>query len=210
MLNADQSMARYLGPTHKLCRRVGEKMCDSAKCPVSRRDYPAGAHGPKGRTRKPTPYSLEIIEKQKAKRTYGLLERQFSNYFKRAVSRVGDTSTFLGQLLELRLDNAVYRLTFARTHQQARQLVSHGHIFINGKKVNIPSYSCRVGDVVTLKQKSAANDVLKSVRTGDARECPGWLSFDVPTQTGKVTTLPSAENFPKNINFKLIIEHYSR
>ncbi|MBI4276453.1 30S ribosomal protein S4 [Candidatus Uhrbacteria bacterium] len=203
-------MARYLGPTHKLCRRVGEKMCDSAKCPITRRSYPSGAHGPKGRPKKPTTYGLEVVEKQKAKRTYGLMERQFSNYYTRAVSRVGDTSVFLGQLLEQRLDNVVYRLGLARTHQQARQIVSHGHITVNGKKVNIPSYHVRVGEMIGLKEKSAANSGLGTARTGDTRDCPGWLSFDSTTHTGKVTTLPTQDNFPKNINFKLIIEHYSR
>ncbi len=203
-------MGRFLGPKHKMCRRVGERLCDSAKCPVMRRDYPAGAHGPKGRNTKPTTYAREVVEKQKAKRTYGILERQFANYYKRAIARVGDTSTFLGQLLERRLDNTVFRLLLARTRSQARQVVGHGHVLVNDKKINIPSYQVNVGDTITLKERSLKRDRFVAERSADTRERPGWVSFDASTNVGKVTSLPTANDFPKNINLKLIIEHYSR
>lgn len=202
-------MGRSLGAKHKLCRRAGEKLCDNAKCPVVRRSYPPGVHGPKGQ-RRITSFGTEMLEKQKAKRTYGLLERQFHNYFERAVQRVGDTGVFLGQMLEMRFDNAVYRLGLAATRAQARQLVNHGHFLVNTKRVTIPSYRLRVGDVISWKERAKErSEYREQMKKGD-REAPAWLSLNTEQNTGTIVALPTADDFPKNLNFKLIIEHYSR
>src|SRR5512142_663123 len=153
-------MGRRLEAKCKQCRREGEKLylkgdkCFTPKCPVTRRGYKPGQHGPTSRTR-PTPFGIQLREKQKAKNTYGLMETQFRNYFEKATRKLGNTGSFLVQMLEMRLDNVIYRLGFAKSRSLARQLAGHGHIRVNGKKVTIPSYQTRPGDVITLSGRIA-------------------------------------------------------
>jgi small subunit ribosomal protein S4 len=209
-------MGRNIEPKCKQCRREGEKLylkgekCLGPKCPVTRRAFPPGQHGPTTRNRL-TPYGVQLREKQKAKRLYGLFERQFHNYFKKAATKTGDTGVFLKQYLEMRLDNVVYRFGFARSRAQARQMVDHGLFQVNGKNVNIPSYQMRAGDLVTIKQSKSAKGPFKELKERLAqRETPGWLSLDVPTLTGKVINRPTAEELDKGFDAKLIVEFYSR
>ena len=204
-------MGRYLGPKHKICRRVGEKVCGKDKCPVMRRNFPAGVHGPKGR-KKLTPYGTEVLEKQKAKRTYGLLERQFHRYYLLAQKQRGDANLHFGQLLERRLDNVVYRIGLAKTREQARQAVRHGHVSVNEKRVTIPSYSVRAGDMIQIGERAKARDKFLEELAPQTKETsfPSWLAVDAAAGTGKITGDPSSDDLPKNINFKIIIEYYSR
>jgi len=209
-------MARRLEPKCKQCRREGEKLylksgkCLEAKCPIIRRNFKPGMHGPTSRTR-PTPYGLQLREKQKAKNTYGLQERQFSNYFIKAKRVVGNTATFLVQMLEMRLDNVVYRLGFGRSRSLARQLVSHGHVRVNGKKVNIPSFQTKAGDVITLsarigKSKLFENDTARLEKV----QVPTWLNLDAKAVTGKVLSKPEGDALKQNFDPTLIVEFYSR
>jgi len=209
-------MARNTEPKCKQCRREGEKLylkgekCLGPKCPVTRRAFPPGQHGPTSRA-KVTPFGVQLREKQKAKRIYGLMERQFEGYFTKAASRQGDTGVFLKQFLEMRLDNSAYRFGFARSRAQARQLVTHGLFQVNGKDVNIPSYQLRAGDLVTIKASKAKKGAFKelSERLGK-HQTPAWLSMDVPNMTGKVINKPTAEELDKSFDAKLIVEFYSR
>ncbi len=187
----------------------GER-CSSPKCGVTRRGYPPGVHGPKSRIRL-TPYGVQLREKQKVKRFYGLLERQFRRYFDQATSRRGDTGLFLMQELERRLDNVVYRLGFAMSRRQARQMVNHGHFLVNGKPVNIPSFSVRVGDVITLKA-SKRNSMLYSslLDRWQKLEVPGWFAVTPEEYTGKVVSIPEGEDLKQMFDPKLIVEFYSR
>jgi small subunit ribosomal protein S4 len=193
-------MARYLGPKHKICRRVGMKICSNAKCPVTRRAYPPGVHGPT-RRKKLTEYATQLLEKQKAKHVYGILERQFKNYYTRATSRTGDTGVYLAQGLERRLDNAVYRMGAAKTRRQARQMVSHGHVRINGKRVDIPSYQVRTGEEVSFSP---------APKSTEKRDMQSWITFDPETMTGKIVSEPVVADLPEKLNTRLIIEFYSR
>lgn len=203
-------MSRYLGPKHKLCRREGVKLCDSPKCPVVRRPYPPGVHGPKGQGRL-TPYGVQFREKQKAKRTYGVNERQFHNYFLRSIRRTGDTGAFLARMLEMRLDNVVYRLGFAATRPQARQMVSHGFITVNGERVNIPSYQTHARDAISIAANKRDAKLLAGLdRKLAKRELPEWLALDAPTLTGTVVSEPAPDSLASLINAKAIVEHYSR
>lgn len=196
---------RHLGPKHHLCRRLGQKICTTDKCPVTRRNYPSGQHGPKGR-RKMTEYGQQLLEKQKAKFIYGLTERQFRKYYVEAKKKLGATDVLLMQFLERRLDNIVFRAGLAPTRSGARQLVTHGQITVNGKKLDIPSAQLKVGDVVKLKEKMLSKiiEVVKK-RT----DLPAWLSRDADL-SAKVVGLPKVEDMPQNINVKLIVESYSR
>lgn len=210
------NMGRDLYPVCKRCRREGEKLflkgerCQSPKCPMIKRNYPPGLHGAKGRTRL-TAYGRQLREKQKAKRIYGLLEKQFANYYQKAKRQKGNTGETLSQFLEKRLDNAVYRLGFAVSRRLARQLVSHGHFLINQKKVNLPSYQVKTGDLIGLKEKSRSLPFFKNLKETSGRpELPSWLSFDQENLTGKVTSQPLLADLPKNIDLTLIIEYYSR
>ena len=194
-------MARYRGPACKLCRREGEKLflkgqrCFTAKCAFEKRSYPPGMHGRRGRfRRKTTDFGTQLREKQKARRMYGVMERQFRRYFKDAERRKGVTGANLLQILESRLDNIVYRLGFAGSRAQARQLVRHGHFDINGKKTDIPSYLVKPGDEVAVRGKSKQN----------------WLSVDISTLSGRVLALPSREEIEAPLNEQVITEYYSR
>ncbi len=203
-------MARKLGPKHKLCRRVGERLCQSKKCPVLRRAYAPGVHGPSGRLPRLTSYGLQLREKQKAKFIYGLLEKQFRNYFEKAVSMQGDSSLNLVRLLESRLDNVVYRLGFGGTRAQARQLVGHRHVTVNGKIVNIPSFVVSPDDVIAVREKSHAMPLFTTAAESEKREVPLWLRRDGKDLKGTVVTIPDESIMQQNFNPKTIVEFYSR
>lgn len=209
-------MARNLKSKCAQCRREGEKLflkgdrCCTSKCALIRRGYPPGIHGPKGKTRL-TGYGTQLREKQKAKHIYGILERQFKNYFEKASQRKGDTSEFLLQLLEMRLDNVIYRLGFAKARQQTRQLVNHGLFLVNGKKVNIPSYQVKVGDVITVKSSAASRPLFQNLLpTLKKQEILTWLSLDVDKLEGKIVRKPAKDDVKTQFDLKMIIEFYSR
>lgn len=202
-------MARYTGPKHKLCRAEGTALCGSPKCPVIRKNAgPPGQHGQKGR-RKLSEYGIQLREKQKVKRMYGVFERQFQKYYMNASRKKAATGEALLQILESRLDNVVYRLNLASSRQQARQLVSHGHIFVNGKKVTIPSYNVKIGDVITLSPKAVNFQFIKTIAE-DSKDLklPKWL--ERKGAAGKVLSKPERELIEEPVNEKLIVEFYSR
>lgn len=208
-------MARYRGSVCRLCRREGMKLflkgdrCYKEKCSLERRSYAPGQHGHK--LRKLIGYGLRLREKQKVKRMYGLLERQFHGTFKRAKRMKGVKGENLLGLLELRLDNVVYRLGFASNRAMARQFVRHGHFLVNGRKTDIPSYTLRVGDQVVLREKSRKNPlILECLETAQARGIPAWLEMDKENFTGKVVAKPSREDIQLPIQEQLIVELYSR
>lgn len=208
-------MARYIDASCRLCRREGEKLflkgerCYTDKCSVARRAYAPGQHGQQ--RKKMSEYGIQLREKQKARRFYGILESQFSKYFDMASSRKGITGENLLQILESRLDNVVYRLGLATSRPEARQLVRHGHFTVNGKKVNIPSYLLQVGDVVAVKDKSKNSPKIKSiVEIAGGRVVPKWLEFDEENLFGKVITLPEREDIDLPVQEHLIVEHYSK
>lgn len=208
-------MARYTDASCRLCRREGEKLflkgerCYTNKCSVGRRAYAPGQHGQQ--KKKLSEYGIQLREKQKARRFYGILESQFSKYFEMAVKRKGITGENLLQILETRLDNAVYRLGLATSRPEARQLVRHGHFLVNGKKVNIPSYLLKVGDAVSVVDKSKTSPKMKSIGeiTG-SKVIPKWLEFDAENLNGKVIALPSREDIDLPIKEHLIVELYSK
>ena len=200
-------MARYTGPKHRLCRAEGIALCGSPNCPVIKKNAgPPGQHGAKGR-RKLSEYGIQLREKQKVKRMYGILERQFKKYYKMASSKKASTGDVILQILESRLDNVIYRLGLAASRPQARQLVSHGHVTVNGKCVTIPSYNVKIGDVVSLSPKAANLDFIKKLATLDVK-LPSWLERQATV--GKINTLPKREEIEADINEKLIVEYYSR
>lgn len=201
-------MARYIGPKHKLCRREGIPICGSAKCPVTRNPRPPGQL-PKKRQRKISEYGLQLREKQKTKRIYGILERQFRRYVEEAQKAKGRTGERLFQLLETRLDNLVYRLGFAPTRRAARQLVSHGHILVDNKKNNIPSYQVKPNQLIAIKKESLEIPLVKKTLEATKEEpLPRWI--ERKASVGKLVRLPSREEVATDINDQLIIEFYSR
>lgn len=201
-------MARYRGPKQKIARRFKEPIFGPSKA-LERKPYGPGQHGRSRFTRK-SEYAIQLDEKQKAKYTYGLLEKQFRNVYEKATRQEGVTGEVLMQLLESRLDNVVFRLGFARTRRQARQLTSHKHIVVNGQVVNIPSYQVKPGDVISLRPKSKnlqlVTETLESYSTSKYK----WLETDKKSRTGKFLNLPVMEEIPENINVQLIIELYSK
>ncbi len=208
-------MARYSDSVCRLCRREGMKLflkgdrCFKDKCAIERRNYPPGQHG--RRRSKLLGYGIQLREKQKVKRIYGLLESQFRLAFARANSRKGITGSNLLEELERRLDNVVYSLGFAASRAQARQLVRHGHVQINGKKVSIPSYRVSKGQVVAIKEKSRSNEQIKaSVETARARGVPAWLDLTPENFSGSVVELPKREDIKLPIQEQLIVELYSK
>lgn len=208
-------MARYTDSVCRLCRREGMKLflkgerCYSEKCSVERRQYPPGQHG-QGRS-KFSEYGLQLREKQKVKRIYGVLERQFRRYFDMASRKKGVTGEVLIQLLERRMDNMVYRFGFAASRAEARQLVLHNHFLVNGKKVNIPSYLVRPGDTITLKEKSRKNPkIVGNLEVAESRGIPAWLELNKEQFTGKVKALPARNEITMPIQEQLIVELYSR
>ncbi len=209
-------MARYTGPKCRLCRREGEKLflkgekCFTSKCPFERRRYPPGVHGPTRRI-KHSIYSLQLREKQKVKRIYGVLEKQFRGYYEKARRMGGNVGENLLSLLERRLDNVVYHLGFAKSRAQARQLVSHGHVIVNGHKVDIPSYLVRPGDEISLKEKSRNIPFVKeALEDTNLEQIPAWLSLDKEKFTGKVLRYPVRSDITHPITERLIIELYSK
>lgn len=210
-------MARYTGPDCKLCRREGMKLflkgdrCLTKKCAIERRPYPAGQAG-QARRRKPSEYALQLREKQKVRRIYGVLEGQFQTLFKEAERRPGMTGENLLQLLELRFDNVIYRLGFASSRDQARQLVAHAHFRVNGRKCNVPSMQLRPGDEITLDEGSAKTEYFQAgAAFGSARtQPPQWLQVDATAQTGRVLAVPQRTDVDAMISEQLIVEHYSR
>lgn len=208
-------MARQMGPVCKLCRREGMKLflkgerCYTPKCAIDKRAYAPGQHG--AGKHKLSEYALHLREKQKARRIYGVLERQFRRYFTKASRARGVTGEALLQILETRLDNVVYRLGFASSRAEARQLVSHGHFEVNGRKVNIASYHVRAGDQVAVREKSRSLPRLQELaRLAAAHRVPDWLSVDPEAMKGTVLRIPAREEIDVPVKEQLIIEHYSR
>ncbi len=209
-------MARYKGPVCRLCRRERMKLflkgdrCFKEKCAIERRAYPPGQHGQR-RGRRTLGYGLQLREKQKVKRIYGVQERQFRNYFKKADRMKGITGENLLMALERRLDNVVYNLGFGASRAQSRQLVRHGHILVDGKKVTIPSFSVKVDQEISVKEASRKNELVRmSVETARGRGVPDWMELDPETFTGKVRSIPDREQIKIPIQEQLIVELYSR
>ncbi|WP_109832145.1 30S ribosomal protein S4 [Reichenbachiella versicolor] len=201
-------MARYRGPKTKIARKFNDPIFGPDKV-LAKKNYPPGQHG-RGRRKKQSEYAIQLAEKQKAKYTYGLLEKQFSNLFDHASRKSGITGTILLQMLESRLDNTVFRLGIAPTRSAARQLVLHKHITVNGEVVNIPSFSLKLGDIVAVREKSKSLEaVTTSLSRGSVSKYP-WLEWDGSSMSGKITVLPTREEIPENIKEQLIVELYSK
>ncbi|HUF48923.1 MAG TPA: 30S ribosomal protein S4 [Vicinamibacterales bacterium] len=209
-------MARYIGPVCRLCRREGMKLflkgerCYSEKCAIEKRNVPPGQHG-RARRAKIVGYGIQLREKQKVKRTYGVLENQFRRYFEAADRQKGITGELLLQSLERRLDNVVYRLGFATSRAQGRQLVRHGHFAVNGRKVDIPSYPVRAGDVIAVRASSGKNpSIAHAMDEVKGRGIPEWLLLDAEKQAGTISSLPTREQINLPVQEQLIVELYSK
>jgi len=212
-------MAKYRGPVCKLCRREGEKLflkgarCFSPKCSFERRGYPPGQHG-KGaqfRRRRESDYNRQLRAKQKARRMYGILERQFRRYYEQSVSRRGLTGLNLLQVLESRLDNVVFRLGFADSRAQARTLVTHGHFTVNGRRTDVPSMLVSPGDVVSVRQGSLDRTYFKDLQAlAEDKNVPAWLSRDLKAISGTMIRMPERSEIDSNLQEQLIVEYYSR
>ena len=209
-------MARYINAVCRLCRRQGEKLflkgtkCFTEKCPITKRAYAPGQHG-QGRKQKLSNYGVQLKEKQKVKRMYGVLERQFRRYFHMASKTKGVTGKVLLQLLERRLDNVVFRMGLGLSRSQARQIVRHNQIAVNGQRVNIPSYLVDKDDLVQVKTKEKALKKIKeTLEVSKDRTVPGWLEFNRPDLSAKVVRLPEKEDIPQTIQEQLIVELYSK
>jgi len=201
-------MARYTGPTSRIARRFGEPIFGPDKA-LAKKAYGPGQHGNQRRRGKQSEYGVQLMEKQKAKFTYGILEKQFSNLFKEALRRKGVTGENLLQMCELRLDNVVYRLGIAPSRRAARQLVTHKHITVNGENVNIPSYALKVGDIVSVRARSKSLETITNSITASSNESE-WLQWNGETQLGKVVSAPERLQIPENIKEQLIVELYSK
>jgi len=194
-----------------MCRREGVSLCGRERCALKRRSFPPGQHGPTQKRSKLSGYGLQLREKQKAKRLYNIMERQFRRYFDEARRKTGNTSEHLIRILELRLDNAVYRLGFAKTRRQARQMVNHGFFAINKKSVNIPSYAVKVDDEISIKENKLSKKMIDGVREVMARSsAPKWLHATPADLKGKVVSLPEGEDLQTVFDPTLIVELYSR
>lgn len=212
-------MARYTGPVCKLCRREGVKLmlkgerCFSPKCAIERRNFPPGQHGQSYRRRQLSDYGVQLREKQKVRRIYGVLERQFRRHFATAARMKGITGANLLQVLERRLDNVVYRLCFADSRPQARQMVRHGHFVLNGRKTDIPSALVKAGDQITVRPESRSRTAFKDLdASGILRKkaVPEWLSLDAGTMSGRVLRVPERSELDLAVNEQLVVELYSR
>lgn len=194
-----------------MCRREGVSLCGREKCALKRRPYPPGVHGPTARTGRLSGYGKQLREKQKAKRLYNIMERQFRRYFEMARGKRGNTATFLVQILERRLDNVVYRLGFATTRRQARQMVSHGFVTLNGKMVNIPSCLVSASDEIAFKETKSRKTIVKNLSERlQSVQPPKWLHLDAAAQKGKVIGVPENEDLETVFDPTLIVELYSR
>jgi small subunit ribosomal protein S4 len=201
-------MARYTGPRHRACRRARTPLCQNKRCPVERRPYPPGQHG-RGRI-KESDYMLQLREKQKLRTMYGVLERQFRRYYEMANRQGGVTGENLLRLLELRLDNVVWRSGFAATRPQARQLVNHGHFLVNGKKVDIPSYQLKTNDVVSVKDRSRELIIIQHAVDTISHPVPEWLSVVGGDRKVTVLAVPGREQIDTAIREQMIVELYSK
>ena len=201
-------MARYRGPKSKIARKFGEPIFGPSKA-LQNKSYPPGQHG-KGRRKKLSEFAIQLAEKQKAKYTYGLLEKQFANVFNKASRKSGITGEILLQLLESRLDNTIYRLGIASTRRAARQLVLHKHIMVNGRIVNIPSYSLRNNDVVSVRERSKSLELISNSLASKAIKTFSWLEWNSTDYIGKFLNPPDREEIPENIKEQLIVELYSK
>ena len=210
-------MARYTGPVCRMCRRDGQKLflkgpkCFSDKCPVEKRNFPPGQHGQSKKIKKLVGYGLQLREKQKAKRIYFTLETQFRAYYEKAANKTGVTGELLLQQLETRLDNVAYRLGFALSRRQARQVVRHGHVSVNGRKVNIPSFQCKVGDTVAIREGAKEMSLLavaKDFASGQMR--PTWIAVENDGLSGRIVSLPKREEIHLPVNEQQIVELYSK
>ena len=211
-------MARYIGPVCRLCRREGMKLflkgerCHSEKCAIEKRNFPPGQHGQDRRPKKIVGYGLQLREKQRTRRYYGVLERQFRNLFEKAAQSKGITGETMLNLLERRLDNVIYRMGLGTSRAQARQLVRHGHIQVNARKVNIPSYVVKTDDVVEIREKSRNNPTILAARDATAHApTPNWLELDRDALRAKVVSSPKRDDLVQiQLNERLIVELYSK
>jgi small subunit ribosomal protein S4 len=210
-------MARYCGPVCRLCRREGVRLylkgdrCYAAKCAIEKRPYPPGAHGQRRTRRRVSDYGIQLREKQKLRRVYGILERQFRLYFAAAERQAGMTGANLLQLLERRLDNVVWRLGFASSRAQARVLVGHGHVAVNDRRVNIPAFQVRVGNSIAVRESSRSlPSVVASVASAGGRRLPVWLKVEGDAMHGTVIGLPAREDIDTQVQEGLVVEFYSR
>ncbi len=204
-------MGKTLKATCKMCRREGVSLCGKEKCAFKRRPFPPGVHGPTAGKSRLSGYGIQLREKQKAKRLYNIMETQFRNYFAAATKKQGDTGIFMIQMLETRLDNVVYRLGLAKTRRQSRQMVSHGFVEVNGKKVDIPSYHCKVGEVVSVRESKQKKGLLSDIAARlQAVQLPAWLTLDAAKLSGKIISIPEGEDLKTVFDPKLIVEFYSR
>jgi len=201
-------MARYRGPKSRIARRFKEAIFGADKY-LEKKNYPPGQHGPNKRRSKVSEYGVQLLEKQKAKYTYGLLERQFANVFERASRKKGKTGEILLQLLEARLDNVVYRLGISPTRDGARQLVLHKHVLVNGEILNIPSVTLKAGDIISIREKSKSLQVINDSLAGRGTKY-SWLEWDGDAMSGKLMNYPDREDIPENIKEQLIVELYSK
>jgi small subunit ribosomal protein S4 len=201
-------MARYKGPKSKIARRFNEPIFGASKA-LTKKAYPPGQHG-RGRRRKQSEYAVQLMEKQKAKYTYGVLEKQFANLFDKASRKKGITGEVLLQLLESRLDNVVFRLGIAPTRRAARQLVGHKHILVNGEILNIASYQVKESDVIGVREKSKSLESITDSLSSNTATKYSWLEFDKSSMSGKFVNIPQREDIPENINEQLIVELYSK
>tara|TARA_B100001142_G_scaffold204886_1_gene203264 strand:- start:289 stop:894 length:606 start_codon:yes stop_codon:yes gene_type:complete len=201
-------MARYTGPTSRIARRFGEPIFGPDKA-LAKKAYAPGQHGNQRRRGKQSEYGVQLMEKQKAKFTYGILEKQFSNLFKEALRRKGVTGENLLQMCEMRLDNVVYRLGIAPTRRAARQLVTHRHITVNGENVNIPSYALKIDDQIAVRERSKSLEVIRNSIANSANQME-WLEWNGESQVGKVVSVPERIQIPENIKEQLIVELYSK
>jgi len=210
-------MARYTGPVCRMCRRDGVKLflkgpkCFTEKCPVEKRNFPPGQHGQSRKVKKVVGYGLQLREKQKAKRIYFTLETQFRAYYQKAANKTGVTGELLLQQLETRLDNVCYRLGFALSRRQSRQLVRHGHVQVNGRKVNIPSFQCKVGDEIQIREGSKAITILEEAKNfASGQRSVQWLDINRDNLSGKLLALPTRADVNLPVNEQLIVELYSK
>ncbi|MFQ5436579.1 MAG: 30S ribosomal protein S4 [Anaerolineae bacterium] len=212
-------MSKYTGPVCKLCRREGEKLylkgsrCMTPKCSFEKRSYVPGEHGKEVRWRRSrvSDYSRQLRAKQKARRVYGVMEKQFRRYYGEALHRRGVTGLSLLQILESRLDNVIYRLNYAQSRAQARNLVAHGHFKVNGRRTNVPSFILKPGDEITVREGSMKRTYFRELKAAsEGRPAPSWLSRDWEQLTGKVVGQPSRQDIDANLNEQLIVEFYSR
>ncbi|MFC1678348.1 30S ribosomal protein S4 [Patescibacteria group bacterium] len=210
-------MGKNLSPKCKQCRRTDEKLflkgdrCSSAKCAMVKRNYPPGFHGPRGRRQRLSDYGLQLNEKQKAKKQYNMLEKQFKLTFEKAKQKSGNTGDNFLKLLETRLDNTIYRLGFADSRPQARQLINHGLFSVNDTRVDIPSYQVKIGDVIKIKSNKKNVKIFTNLAERiQKKEIPGWMDFDNKTMKGKILHQPDTQAIKSNFNMQMVVEFYSR